>query len=143
MFESTSPVAWSHVHPILVHFTTALLPVSLASDLLGKLTDRYSLTLAAWWMLLYGALATPLTAFAGWMWSGDLGSSVGGDFGSTLTTHKWLGLGLALGFVVLALWRGRIFVRSEKPGILYIIFAGAILTALLYQGFLGGKMTLG
>jgi hypothetical protein len=42
-------------------FTTALLPVSFA-DVLGKFTDRYSLTPAAWWMLLYGAIATPLTA---------------------------------------------------------------------------------
>jgi len=142
MFQSSSLVAWNHVHPVLVHFTTALLPVSLASDVAGKLTDRYSLTPAAWWMLFYGAIATPLTAIAGWMWASDIGTA-GSAFGSLLTTHRWLGLGLFVAMTALAVWRGRTFGRSEKPGAPYLAFALLVCLLLFYQGFTGGKMTLG
>ncbi|HEY2847784.1 MAG TPA: DUF2231 domain-containing protein [Pyrinomonadaceae bacterium] len=137
MFQSSTLFEWSHVHPVLVHFTTALLPASLASDLVGKYANRDSLTHAAWWMLLYGAVATPLTALAGWMWSTDILSN------STLSVHKWLGLILVLAFLILAVWRGRIFVHSGRPGTLYLLFAASVVAVLMYQGFLGGKMTLG
>src|SRR5438445_13448182 len=116
MFFS-SLFSWDHLHPILVHFTTALLPVSLFSDVVGKFTDRYSFTPAAWWMLLYGAIATPLTALAGWMWATDIAGSTGGKISSTLTIHQWLGISLAVGFTILAVWRGRIFILSKRPGV--------------------------
>ena len=139
MFLQSSPFSWNHVHPILVHFTTALLPVSFFSDAVGKFTDRYSLTPAAWWMLLYGAIATPLTALAGWMWASDMGDAAG----STMKIHQWLGISLVVGFLVLAIWRGRIFILAKKPGIVYFAVAAIVVAALMYQGYLGGKMTLG
>src|SRR5215468_10322692 len=81
------PIPWSHIHPVLVHFTTALLPVSFVSDLVGRYAKLESLVHAAWWMLLYGALATPLTALAGLIWSVSMG-----DADPLMSTHKWLGL---------------------------------------------------
>ncbi|MGH9819645.1 MAG: DUF2231 domain-containing protein [Pyrinomonadaceae bacterium] len=135
----SSLFSWNHVHPVLVHFTTALLPVSLVSDGVGRFTDRYSLTPAAWWMLLYGAIATPLTALAGWMWA----TEIGGAAGSTLAIHKWLGLCLVFGFISLATWRGSVFFGGKKPGNFYFLFAAIVTAALMYQGYLGGKMTMG
>src|SRR6266700_7555502 len=85
MYLQSPFVSWDHVHPVLVHFTAALLPVSFFSDAVGKFTDRYSFTPAAWWMLLYGAIATPLTALAGWMWATDIQNATGSQSGSTLT----------------------------------------------------------
>jgi Predicted membrane protein len=131
--------SWGHVHPVLVHFTTALLPASVASDMIGKYTQRYSLTSAAWWMLLYGAIATPLTVTAGWMWASEIGPEPGG----TMTIHEWLGTGLVICFLVLAVWRGRIFFLNRKPGLKYLGFAGCTVAALMYQGYLGGRMTIG
>ena len=142
MFLS-SLFSWDHLHPILVHFTTALLPVSFFSDIVGKFTDRYFLTPAAWWMLLYGAIATPLTALAGWMWATDIEKLTGGKPGATLTTHEWLGISLMFGFLFLAIWRGRIFMLAKKPGIIYLAFAAIVVVVLMYQGYLGGEMTLG
>jgi uncharacterized membrane protein len=52
-------ISWQHVHPVLVHFTTALLPASFFSDAVGKYSSRCSLNQAAFWMLLYAAIATP------------------------------------------------------------------------------------
>ncbi|SRR6266404_3413662 len=134
---------WDHLHPILVHFTTALLPVSVVTDVLGKFTDRYSFTPTAWWMLLYGAIATPLTALAGWMWAADIEKLMGGNPGPTLTTHEWLGISLVFAFLFLAIWRGRIFILARKPGIIYFVFAAIVIAALMFQGYLGGKMTMG
>lgn len=143
MYLLTSLFSWNHMHPILVHFTTALLPVSVASDFLGRFGRRSSLTSAGWWTLLYGAIATPLTVFAGWMWSLDLESmaSMGPD--PTMTTHQWLGTGLVFGFLILAIWRGRTYLRDKKPGLIYFAVAVAVTGALMFQGYLGGKMTLG
>ena len=60
-----------------------------------------------------------------------------------LEIHQWLGLSLTLGFVLLAIWRWRIFVLARKPGVAYFVFAALIVAALMYQGYLGGKMTMG
>src|SRR5262249_14382883 len=132
------PISWNHIHPVLVHFTTALLPVSFVSDIAGKYVDRPTLTAAGWWSLFYGAVATPLTALAGWMWAATLG-----DTGHLLSTHKWLGLSLVVAFTAMAIWRGKLFILSRTPGVIYFLVAAIVNAALLYQGYLGGKMTLG
>jgi len=137
----TSIIPWDHIHPVVVHFTTALLPVSLASDVFGKYTKYDSLTSAAWWMLLYGAIATPLTALAGWLWAADIAGIAGPN--PTLTIHRWLGVSLIAGFAFLAIWRSRSFIRTSKPGLVYLASAAIVTAALLFQGYLGGKMTLG
>ena len=137
MFASV--FSWEHIHPVLVHFSTALLPVSLSSDFIGKYWRYRSLTSAGWWMLLYGALATPLTAIAGWLWATNIGSMPG----STLSLHKWLGVLLTICFAAMAVWRGRIFLMERKPGSLYLACAALAVAAIFYQGYLGGKMTIG
>ena len=136
------PISWQHLHPVLVHFTTALLPASLASDAAGRVLGRGSLNQAAFWMVLYAAIATPLSAAAGWMWAGEIISG-GGVATRTLATHQYLGFVLAAGYVVLAAWRTRTFLLSNRPGIAYLVAASVVTAFLLYQGYLGGKMTIG
>jgi len=143
MYLSSALIPWNHIHPALVHFTTALLPASFASDILGKFTQRYSLTPAAWWMLLYGAIATPMTVVAGWIWAGEIAGPSGVSSIPGLAVHQWLGTALVFCFVALAVWRGRFFMRGRKPGTAYLAVAGGIVAALMYQGYIGGKMTLG
>ncbi len=62
------PRSPQELHPILVNFTAALLPLALFSDLLGLWLKRPSLHNAAAWMVLYAAIITPLTGAAGWWW---------------------------------------------------------------------------
>ena len=134
---------WNHVHPVLVHFTTALLPASMMSDVLGKFSSRYYLTPAAWWMLFYAAVATPATALAGWAWAGEFTAVAGMSPDRTLATHQWLGIVLAVCFAALAVWRGRTFMLRRTPGIAYLVTVGITTGVLFYQGYLGGKMTMG
>ena len=134
---------WNHVHPVLVHFTTALLPVSVMSDVLGKFSNRYFLTPAAWWMILYAALATPATAAAGWLWAGEITAATGGVEDRVLVMHQWLGILLAVCCSALAIWRGRTFMLRRKPDMVYLVAAGLTTLVVFYQGYLGGKMTMG
>lgn len=127
------------LHPILVNFTAALLPASLISDVLGRVLRRESLRSAGWWMILYAAIVTPLTAAAGWLWRYQMGDM---DH-SEMVIHQWLGTMLSVIFVLLAVWRGRIQLRGETPGVSYLIFTSVIVIALIVQGDLGGRMSFG
>lgn len=122
------------LHPILVNFTAALVPVSVASDFVGRVFKSESLRHTAWWTLFYATAVTPFTAITGWLfWMPD-------DNGvSGMTIHKWLGSGLALLLFGLFVWRWNLHRRQQWPTTAYfvagVIFAGA----LAYQGHLGGQ----
>jgi len=136
----TPPRSPQELHPILVNFTAALLPLAFLSDLLGRWTRRTSLHAAASWMVLYAAIITPLTGLAGWWWKSQAGATLPADL---ITVHQWLGTSLVLVFAVLAVWRWRIHKRNEVPTIAYLLFTGIIVLALIYQGSLGGAMAFG
>jgi len=121
------------IHPILVNFTAALVPVSVASDVLERVSGEASLGQAAWWAIAYAGAVTPLTALTGWLfWMKD-------DVGVPgMTIHKWLGTALALVVPALLLWRWRFQRRRVRPDVLYLACALAIVAVLVYQGSLGG-----
>jgi plastocyanin/uncharacterized membrane protein len=127
------------LHPILVNFTAALLPLAFASDLLGRFFNRKSLNDAGAWMMLYLALITPLTGLAGWWWR----SKSEGLPPHVITVHAWLGTSLAVVFIVLAMWRWRFQKRELPPSLGYLVIAAVAVLALIYQGSLGGLMVFG
>jgi uncharacterized membrane protein len=129
-----------HIHPILVNFTAALVPASLASDVAGRLLRRPSLHQAAWWMLVYAAAITPFTAVAGLMWKKSVGAALPPEM---IHFHQYLGILLVVLLMALAAWRRLAKKRDEAPSILYIAFAALVVLALGYQGSLGGEMVFG
>lgn len=132
--------SWEHLHPILVNFTAGLIPVSVFSDLLGRLLRRDSLKHAAWWTLLYAASVTPLTALTGWFWKRSIEAALSPDL---IAVHQWLGIWLACAFPILVVWRWRFHKRGEGPGLAYFVTAALTLLALMYQGHVGGSMAFG
>jgi uncharacterized membrane protein len=118
MFLPFPPLSWHQLHPILVHFTAALMPVSFAADVLGRAVRRRSMADAAWWTLLLAAVVTPMTAATGWWlrWSTDANAS---EQTSVMLYHQWLGSGLVMLFIGLCAWRGMIYRRNASPGWLY------------------------
>jgi uncharacterized membrane protein len=125
------------VHPIFVNFTAALVPVSVVSDVLGRVLKKPSLTATGWWTLVYAVLVTPLTALAGWYW---LRQMDGMDH-AAMTSHKWLGTALAFVFIALLSWRWRIQRSSSTPGWAYLACATLVVALLTVQGHLGGTMS--
>ena len=130
----------SEIHPILVNFTAALLPLAFLCDVLGLAFRRQSLHHAAFWMVLFDACITPLTAAAGWWWKSAVGAQLPARL---ITVHEWLGTVAAVMFVALALWRWNIHQRDEAPSTAYMAFALIAVLALVYQGSLGGAMVFG
>ncbi len=131
-------VSEEKIHPILVNFTAALVPVSLASNVLAGVVRKDSLRATGWWTMCFAALITPLTAVAGWLfWMSD-------DQGvRNMTIHKWLGTTLAVVIVGLAVWRWWFYRRSQRPHWTYLLAALLIVAALVYQGHLGGEQSFG
>ncbi|HSC57400.1 MAG TPA: DUF2231 domain-containing protein, partial [Nitrospira sp.] len=134
------PHSPQELHPILVNFTAALLPLALLSDLMGRFFKRSSLHNAAAWMVLYTAIITPLTGAAGWWWKSQTAGSLPP---AVITVHEWLGTSLALVFIALAVWRWRLYRKDAVPTLPYLVFAVVAVLALVYQGSLGGAMVFG
>jgi uncharacterized membrane protein len=124
------------VHPILVNFTAALIPVSVGSDILGRIFQKRTLRDTGWWTMCFAACITPFTAIAGWLfWMKD-------DVGVTnMTIHKWLGTSAAVLLIGFVLWRWWFFKSDRWPSILYLLIGLAIVGAVIYQGHLGGEQS--
>jgi uncharacterized membrane protein len=135
------PLEMTPIHPILVNFTAALVPVSFAAEVLGRILKKPSLTGTAWWTLLAAAMVTPLTAAAGWYWKNQM--DMDGTGGRQMAIHQWLGITLALLFIVIAAWRGRMFKRNRTPGYGYLSVLAVLVGLLTLQGHLGGVMSFG
>lgn len=127
------------LHPILVNFTAALIPVSFACDVLGRWLKRESLLATGWWTLLIGAAVTPLTALAGWLWLRDMGDVEHAE----MLVHQWLGTALALLLVVVTIWRWTLYRSATPPHASYLAATGLLVAALVVQGHLGGMMSFG
>ena len=134
------PFAPDHIHPILVNFTAALVPASVASDIFGRVLRKPSLHSAGWWMLLYATLITPLTALAGLWWKKEVGPSLPPGI---LLRHQYLGIAIALALIGLALWRWRIFRNNLPPSVAYLVAGAFAVLGLIYQGKLGGMLLFG
>jgi uncharacterized membrane protein len=122
------------LHPILVNFTAALIPVSVGSDIAGRLFKNESLRNTGWWTLLIATSVTPFTAVTGWLfWMKD-------DVGVTgMTIHKWLGTGLAVLLFALFVWRRYLHRKGRWPTTAYFIIGAIFVAALIFQGYLGGQ----
>ena len=127
-------VTLTKLHPILVNFTAALVPMSVASDAVGYFRRNESLRHTAWWTLWVATILTPFTAITGWLfWMSD-------DNGVTgMTIHKWLGTSLVFLLFGLFAWRRNLHRRKQWPTAAYLVTGAVLVLALVVQGHLGGQ----
>ena len=127
-------VAVTKLHPILVNFSAALVPVSFASDAAARIRKSESLRNTAWWALLYATVITPFTALTGWLfWMPDDNGVPG------MTVHKWLGTALAVLLFGLFSWRLKFHRENRWATAPYLIIGAIFIAALVVQGYLGGQ----
>lgn len=128
------PMRLSEVHPSLVHFPLALLPVAIGADAIGLATRNRE---------LFGVGKLGIVA-------ATVGAAVAGVFGfiaqeevrleasapDVLATHRTMNV-LALGaMTAMSVWR----VSRKKPTLGYVLGGAALLAAVSYSAYLGGKL---
>jgi uncharacterized membrane protein len=135
-----------HIHPVVDHFTVAILILAVAVDLIASLFST-----RLW--LRYGALALMIIGTAAAWGSNVTGGweadkvwktvqDAGGPAYATLHRHAQLGDYLPWVFLVLSVWRIGVQLFSFLAGTrwLYLIVATIAAIFIAYQGYLGGKL---
>jgi uncharacterized membrane protein len=128
------PIGLQEMHPAVVHFPIAFLPLSLGADALGRLTGDYAL-------LEMGRRTMPLAA-AGAVTAAAFGLiaqqavHAEGQAHDLLVTHRTLNAGVV--GVTLAMAAGRM--RRSRPGLGYLAVGLAALGAMGYSAYVGGRM---
>ncbi len=156
-------IAKYHLHPIIDHFTIALLGGGLLADIDGNLVvllgnrsprlkglgDRVSGTALV--LLIPGAISAILSRVTGEseaqrLWDGISPGAqqiLFSDTGATrFLSHAVLGNYLMYAFLALAAWRVLIelWTRLKRTQLVYLVIAMLAVCALLYQGKTGGEL---
>jgi len=147
-----------HLHPIVDHFTIALLSAGVACDVAGALASRLGSTLiqtgalrlqrSALILMIGGALAAVVSYFSGdaeanRVWDTMNPAAQALLYSDTsLLAHATLGRYLMWTFLVLAAWRiaQELVPIFSRARIAYLCTALIATGALLYQGKTGGEL---
>ncbi|MGH7815199.1 MAG: DUF2231 domain-containing protein [Candidatus Binataceae bacterium] len=131
------------LHPIVDHFTVALLIVGVAIDLVSNLAPtRAWIRYMALTLMILGALAAGASYFTGHLEAGRIWKQLGPAARAVLHRHGELGEYLAITFGVLALWRILIESFGFMAGShgLYQVIAVIAILVLSYSAHLGGEL---
>ena len=157
-------VSTYHLHPIVDHFTIALLTFGIAAEILSAaaiLLSHGQSGFASVWghklrstsllLMIGGAAASVLSYFTGdaeadrlWDTMSPAAQQIlsSSSAGSDYLSHAVLGQYLMYAFLILAAWRVMLewSSRLERTRIAFLIVAMVAAGALLYQGKTGGEL---
>ena len=131
------------LHPVVDHFTIALLIVAVLIDLVASAAPtRIWIQYTALLLMILGALAAGASYLTGGMEADRIWNALGPAAKDVLKTHAELGEYLAVTFGVLALWRILIQAFGFMAGsrTIYLIVAVVAIVTLGYAGHLGGVL---
>jgi uncharacterized membrane protein len=131
------------LHPVVDHFSVALLFVAVLVDLFaGASPTRIWLRYTAVLLMILGALAAGASFFTGDMEADRIWNALGQPAREVLKRHAQLGEYLAIAFGVLAVWRLMIqsfgFMAGSRA--IYLIVAILAVATLGYSAHLGGVL---
>lgn len=127
------------LHIVVIHFPIAMIVAAFAAEAFGVARNKPDWRSAARIMLVIGALGAVAAAFLGWF----AGGFYLYDRNLILTTHRYLGMTVAIGSVLLA-WAGlRRFHHNRSEERLFAILLGLLTIGVLVQAFLGGTFMHG
>jgi uncharacterized membrane protein len=123
------------LHPFIVHFPLAFIPAALITAVLGRRRSGFAKPVQ--FLVIAGGIIAPLATLLGWF---DGGLTFA-DTDPLLRVHRWLGTGIGIGALGLAIWAWK---RPESDRSVGMIAGLAVLTAgLMVQGWFGGAMVHG
>jgi uncharacterized membrane protein len=123
------------LHPMIVHFPLALIPVGFLALLIGR--RRPSLIDGARFLILLGGFSAGGAMVLGWFDAGF----VLFDGQRLILAHRWLGTAIGLASLGLAIWTWRRPGSASGRGML--VATGTVTAALALQGWLGGALVHG
>ncbi len=134
--------AWQ-LHPVVDHYTVALVIVSILIDLLASVIPSRTWPRAtALTLMILGAAAAAGSNLTGGWEAGRVWENVKGPALDVLKRHALLGDWLPWVILALALWRLGIqfvgFLAGSRP--LYLLIAVIAGGVIIYQGRLGGEL---
>lgn len=125
------------LHPILAHFPLVLMPLSVASDVVGSVTDNPFMLGVGRVAMQAAVTSMALTAASGTIAQEGVKASrepgVAQDF---LTTHRNMNIVVFGATAALTVMR----TRQNRPNGLYFTLAAGAGLALAYTAYLGGEM---
>ncbi len=156
-------VSTYHLHPIVDHFTIALLTFGIAAEILAAaavLLFRNSARVLAWserlrstslMLMIAGAAASVLSYFSGdaeadrlWDTMSPAAQQIlaSSNGAAAYLSHAVLGQYLMYAFLILAAWRVMLELSSRlaRTRIAFLVVAVIAAGALLYQGKTGGQL---
>lgn len=123
------------IHPFAVHFPLALFPVAWIALMLGRRRGETEALLRS--IIMVAGASAAIAAAVGWINGGF--SMVDAD--PILLWHRWVGTGLGLAGVAIAVWSWRY--RSAAHSRTMVWLLGTLTALLLVQGWLGGALIHG
>lgn len=122
------------VHPSLVHFPIALLPVSVGADVAGRATGNRGLLETARYTIGIAAVGAVLAGVSGLVAQEEVKAE--GETMDMLITHRNLNIGATILAGAMAIWRS----RRYRPSLGYLGIGLAGAGALAYSAYLGGTL---
>ena len=127
------------LHTAVIHFPIAMIVGAFAAEAFGVARGKPDWRAAARIMLVIGALGAAAAAFLGWF----AGGFYLFDRNLILTAHRYLGMTVAIGSLLLA-WAGlRRFHHNRSEERLFAVLLGLLTISVLVQAFLGGTFMHG
>ena len=123
------------LHPIIVHFPIAFFPAALFTAIVGRKRPVFAVPVR--FLIIAGGTIAPIAAMLGWL---DAGFNPATD-DWLLQTHRWLGTGLGIGGLAIALWSWRS--PAASGGRAMVLVLTAVTAAIAVQGWFGGAMVHG
>lgn len=123
------------LHPIIVHFPIAFFPAAFFTAIVGRRRPAYSKPVQ--FLVVAGGIIAPVAAILGWF---DGGFTLASD-DWMLSYHRWLGTGIGIGGLALAIWAMR--KPEDDRGTGMILGLGVMTAAIVMQGWFGGALVHG
>jgi uncharacterized membrane protein len=124
------------MHPFLVHFPIALLPLAVGADFVGLTRKNVPLVSFGQKAIAVGAVGAVAAVVSGLIAGEEVLNAEEGRSRDMLQTHRTLNVLAMITMGCMAVWR----VKHKWPNATYLGVGGVAIGVIGYTGYLGGKL---